>query len=179
MSMHAEKQPTVAVEYPKTSFTLGAIGCVAGLVLCAYLEATAIEEFARAFWVVAAAIFALLLTVFAIPCMITNHAAGTKGLHLRMGILINRTIPYDAIREVAPDTVRRGLLSVGIGVRHREKLRTIFVVSSFKNLVVIKLNRELRLGGMLSPTVGQIVMSVKDIDSFLDTVSIMAEAREE
>jgi hypothetical protein len=176
--MHAEKQPTIVVEYPKVSFGLGAAACVAGMALCAYLAYGSLEEFARTFWSVILTCLALFLTIFIVPCMITAHAAGEKGLHLRMGFLMNATVPYDAVREIGPDTTKRGVLSMGIGVRHKEKLGTVFVVSSLKNLVAIKLNREVRLGGILGPAVGQIVLSVKDVDSFLNTIAIKSGAEE-
>lgn len=179
MEMHlAKKQPTVAIGYPKTWFGLGAVVCTAGIVSSAYLAYGSLEEFTRTFWVIVASALVIFLSVFIIPCLITTHVAGEKGLHLRMGLLINATVPYAAIREIAPDTVRRGALTVGIGVRHKPKLRAMFVVSSFKNLVVMKLNMDLRLGGLLGPTVGQIVLSVKDVDSFLSTVACMSGAEE-
>jgi hypothetical protein len=177
--MHAEKQPTVAVQYPKVWFGVGAAVCAAGMSLSAYLAYGSIEEFARTFWLVVLTGLALILALFIVPCIITAHAAGEKGLHLRMGFLINATIPYDAIREIGPDTIKRGALSVGIGVRHKERKGMVFVVSSFKDLVAIKLNREVRLGGILGPAVGQIVLSVKDVDSFLSTIALMSGAREE
>ncbi|HUU07360.1 MAG TPA: hypothetical protein VMW88_03005 [Thermoplasmata archaeon] len=179
VEMHyAKKQPTVAIEYPKVWFGLGAVVCTAGIVSSAYLAYESPEEFTRTFWMIAGSALAIFLVVFIIPSLITTHVAGEKGLHLRMGVLINATVPYAAIREIAPDTVKRGALTVGIGVRHKEKQRTMFVVSSFKNLVIIRLNIDLKLGGLLGPTVAQIVLSVKDIDSFLSTVACMSGAEE-
>lgn len=175
---HGKKQPTAVIEYPKIWFGLGAIVCTAGIVASAYLAHESLEEFSRTFWMIVVSAIAIFLVVFITPCLITTHIAGEKGLHLRMGILINATVPYAAIREIAPDTVRRGALTVGIGVRHKEKLGTVFVVSSFRNLVTIRLNRELRLGGLLGPTVGQIVLSIKDVDSFLSTVALMSGTEE-
>lgn len=177
--MHASKQPTHMVAYPKTSFAVGAIGCVAGIALSAYLAVDSIEEFAQTMWVVTAAGLALLLFVFIIPCLLTSHALGERGLHLRMGFLINATVPYEAIRDIGPDTVKRGALTIGIGVRHREKLGTIFVTSSFSNLVSINLSRELKLGGVLGPSVSHIVLSVRDVDGFLRMVAAMSDANEE
>ncbi len=175
---HGKKQPTAVIEYPKAWFGLGAVVCVAGIVSSAYLAYGSLEEFASTFWMMVGTAIAIFLVVFIVPCLATTHIAGEKGLHLRMGILINTTVPYAAIREIAPDAIRRGALTVGIGVRHKQKLGTVFVVSSFKNLVNIRLNRDLRLGGLLAPTVGQIVLSVKDVDSFLSTVARMSGTEE-
>jgi hypothetical protein len=177
--MHAEKKPSFEVEYPKMSFKIGAVGSVIGIALCVYLSSEALEDFAQTVWLVTAVGLAVFLGTFITPCLLTSHAIGEKGVHLRMGLLINTTVPYDAIREMAPDTVRRAAFTVGIGVRHKERSGTVFVTSSFRNLVSIKLNRELKLGGILSPTVGQIVLSVKDVDGFLSTVATMSGAREE
>jgi len=175
---HAKKQPTTAIGYTRVWFGLGAIVCTVGIISSIYLAYESLEEFTRAFWMIVGSALAIFMVVFIIPCLITTHAAGEKGLHLRMGILINATVPYDAIREIAPDTVRWGALTVGIGVRHKQKQRTVFIVSTFKNLVIIRLNRDLKLGGLLGPTVGQIVLSVKDVDSFLSTVASMSGTEE-
>lgn len=175
---HAKKQPIAAIGYPRAWFGLGAVVCTVGIISSAYLAYESLEAFTRTFWMIVGSAIAVFLVVFIVPCLITTHVAGEKGLHLRMGILINATVPYDAIREIAPDTIRWGALTVGIGVRHKGKQRTVFVVSSFKNLVIIRLNRDLRLGGMLGPTVGQIVLSVKDVDSFLSTVARMSGTEE-
>ena len=176
---HAKKQPTAAIGYSRAWFALGAVVCTVGIISSAYLAYGSLEAFTRTFWMIVGSALAIFLVVFIVPCLITTHVAGEKGLHLRMGILINATVPYDAIREIAPDAVRWGALTVGIGVRHKQKQRTVFVVSSFKNLVIIRLNRDLRLGGMLGPTVSQIVLSVKDTDSFLSTVALMSGTEEE
>lgn len=175
---HAKKQPTAAIGYPRMWFGLGAIVCTVGIISSVYLAYESLEEFTRTFWMIVGSALAIFMVVFIIPCLITTHVAGEKGLHLRMGILVNATVPYDAIREIAPDTVRWGALTVGIGVRHKQKQRTVYVVSTFKNLVIIRLNRDLKLGGLLGPTVGQIVLSVKDVDSFLSTVASMSGTEE-
>ncbi len=175
---HAKKQPTAAIGYPRVWFGLGAIVCTVGIISAVYLAYESLEEFTRTFWMIIGSALAIFMVVFIVPCLITTHVAGEKGLHLRMGILINATVPYDAIREIAPDTVWWGALTVGIGVRHKQKQRTVYVVSTFKNLVIIRLNRDLKLGGLLGPTVGQIVLSVKDVDSFLSTVASMSGTEE-
>jgi hypothetical protein len=177
--MHASKQQISVVEYPKTSFTIGAVASATGIALSAYLAVEALEEFAQTVWIVTAVGLGLLLTVFIVPCLLTSHAVGEKGLHLRMGLLINATVPYTAIREMALDSVKRGAFTVGIGVRHKAKSGTLFVTSSFRNLVAIKLNTELKLGGMLGPRVGQIVISVRDVNGFLDKVAAVSGAGEE
>jgi hypothetical protein len=169
--MHDDDQATSVVEYPKTAFTIGAAGCLIGIALCAFLAFDALEEFARTVWTVTAIGLAVLLAVFIAPCMLTSHALEGEGLHLRMGLLINRTIPYSAIREVAPDTARRSVFTTGIGVRHKEKSGTIFVTSSFSDFVSVRLNRELKLGGVLSPSIGHIVLSVKDVDGFVEEIT--------
>ena len=177
--MHGTSRPTYAVEYPKTSFMIGAAGAIIGIALCAYLAYDALEEFARTVWAIVAVGLGVLLAVFILPCLLTSHSLESEGLHLRMGFLINTVIPYYAIREVGPDTARRSVFTTGIGVRHKEKSDTIFVTSSFSDFVMIQLNRELKLGRILSPSVGKVVMSVKDIDGFLERIASMSEAGEE
>ena len=177
--MHGTSLPTYAVEYPKTSFTIGAAGAVIGIVLCAYLALDAMEEFARTVWTVVAIGLVVLLAVFILPCMLTSHSLEGEGLHLRMGLLINTVIPYSAISEVGPDTVRRSVFTTGIGVRHKEKSGTVFVTSSFSDFVSIRLNREFKVGRILGPSVGKAVISVKDVDGFLEQIARMSGAGEE
>ncbi|HIH01965.1 TPA: hypothetical protein HA259_07875, partial [Thermoplasmata archaeon] len=122
---------------------------------------------------------AVLLAVFILPCMLTSHSLDGEGLRLRMGLLVNAVVPYSAIREVGPDTARRSVFTTGIGVRHKERSGTIFVTSSFSDFVSIKLNRELKLGRILSPSVGKVVISVKDVDGFLERIAVMSGTGEE
>ena len=177
--MHGASRPTYPVEYPKTSFVIGAVGAIVGIALCAYLAYDAMEEFARTVWAIVAVGLGLLLAVFILPCILTSHSLDGEGLHLRMGLLINAVVPYSAIREVGPDTARRSMFTTGIGVRHKEKSDTIFVTSSFSDFVLIQLNRELKLGRVFSPSIGKVVISVKDIDGFLERIARMSGAGEE
>jgi hypothetical protein len=174
-TMHDAGSSTYAIEYPRTTFAVGAALTIVGIALCALLALDAIEDFARAVWSITAAGLGLLLFAFILPTMLTRHALDREGLHLHMGLLINRTIPLSAIREVGPETTRRSIFTTGIGVRQNARLDTLFVTSSFRNLVSIRLNRELKLGGLMAQPVGNVVVSVSDIEGFLDAVAAVGD----
>ena len=176
--MHGEGPETYAVEYPRTAFAVGAVLSVVGVSICALLAFYSIETFARVVWVVTAGGLCLLLSAFILPTMFTRHSLDSEGLHLRMGLLINRTIPLSAIREVGPETTRRSIFTTGIGVRQNARLDTIFITSSFRNLVSVHLNRELKLGGFMTPPVGNVVISVSDVEGFLEAMARISSSQE-
>jgi hypothetical protein len=83
-------------------------------------------------------------------------------MRVRMGLLINATVPYESVTEVRETSVKRAALSVGLGVKYSSILATVFVVSSFGDFVSVKLDKPRRLGGLMGPEVSQIVLSVSD-----------------
>ena len=169
---------THAIEYPRRAFAVGAVLTVVGISICALLALYSIEVFARVVWAITAAGLGVLLTGFILPTMFTRHSLDSEGLHLRMGLLINRTIPLSAISEVGPETTRRSIFTTGIGVRQNARLDTIFVTSSFRNLVSIRLSHEIKLGGLMTPPVGNVVISVGDVEGFLEAMADISSRQE-
>lgn len=158
--MIARKIPVMRIDYPKHWFLLGTVLWALGTAVFLYLSLSAVEDFSKAFWaVVAAAEAPILLYMFVLP-LFTAHAAGAKGLRLRMGTMLNETIPYEWIKDIRETSIRWGGVRVGIGIRYAAIMQTLFVTSSFQSLVVIKLDKEHRLGGLIKRPVREIVLSV-------------------
>jgi hypothetical protein len=165
--MVARMGQTVEVQYPKHWFLTGTMVCVPATVVIIYLAATAKEDFAMAVWGIVGALFGAWTFLFIVPPLFTHYLAGEKGLRIRMGLLINTTIPYTWIREVKETAVKRGALTVGIGVRYSPIMETAFVISSFGSLVTLKLEEPFEVGGILKHRVSTIVLSVRDKPSFM------------
>ena len=168
--MQPEKLETVRIGYQRRWFIIGSAACAAIVVAAAYLAASAVEDFTSAFWLIVAAAVLALLLIFPLPCIFTHHVAGERMLRLRMGLIMKVDIPYLAIREVFRRDISRGFLSVGIGVRFKQKTGTVYVVSSFDNTLALKLKEDLKLRAW-RPPVHEIVLSVEDAEATIDLLS--------
>ncbi|UCE44696.1 MAG: hypothetical protein JSU93_04600 [Methanobacteriota archaeon] len=168
--MQPEKLETVRIGYKRRWFAIGSAACAAIVVAAAYLAATAVEDFTSTFWLIVAAAVLALLLAFPLPCIFTHHVAGERMLRLRMGLIMKVDIPYLAMREISRRDLSRGFLSVGIGVRFKQKTGTVYVLSSFENTVALKLKEELKLRAW-RPPVHEIILSVEDAEATIDLLS--------
>jgi hypothetical protein len=157
----------VRIDYPKQWFAIGAAIDIAVMATMLYFAYDSVEPFARGFWAACALLICVPLLLVLVPPMFTCHYIGEKGLRLRMGLLMNTTLPYRYIAAVADSKVNFGSVMVGIGVKFVAKRKVVFVTSSFKGLVSIKLDGPQQLGGPLRPLVDQVVLSVKDKEGFV------------
>jgi hypothetical protein len=160
--MAARAVPVVRVDYPKLWFVVGAAVLAAATAYAAWSASDSIEDFGMAFWTGAAAVTGTLMAAFFLPPLFTSHRLGAKGIRVRMGLLIDVTIPYEWVSEVRTTTVKRGAMSFGLGVRYSGITATAFVLSNFTDLIALRLDTEHQLGGFLRPKVSQVVLSVKD-----------------
>lgn len=165
--MSTRKIQAEVIRYPKHWFAVMAI--IFEPVLLYFMSMAILDENAvlREFWLVFCPIVAILLFLFLVPPIFTDHLAGEKALRLRMGLLLNQSIPYDWIREVRETSVSRGGFRVGIGVRYFPISRLLFVTSGFTSVAVLKLNGERELGGILKRKVEEIVISVSNLPRFM------------
>lgn len=170
VAMQSWKLATVRIGYAKRWFILGNVACAAMITLALSLALVAVEDFTVAFWLVVAVSVAALLILFPLPCIFTYHIAGERSLRLHMGLIMKVDVPYSIIREALRGEIRRGILSVGIGVRYNDKTGTMFVVSSFDNIVLLKLGEELKVRAW-RPLVHEIVFSVKDAEGTIELLS--------
>ena len=177
--MSADEPSQVIIRYPVHLFVWITVICGALAVLAAYLSLTAIEDFAERFWLIAAAAIAVFVGLFSLPCMLTHHTADEDGLRIRMGLLINVRLPYDAIESVAPVKVDRGLFRnrLGIGVMHRQKTNTIYVLSSFHDTVSVAMKDEIRTGLTRTPA-RNVVFNVDAVGQLVDLVDRMIPPEE-
>jgi len=166
----AKKVPAVRIDYPKHWYVVGTFVWALGTALLAYLAYDSVEDSMKLFWV-AATLFegVVMFYLFVLP-VFTYHVAGAKGLKLRMGVLIRETIPYEWIKEVSETSVHWGGFRVGVGVRYSPIPKVLFVTSSFSTLVLIRLDKEHRIGGLIKHPVKEIVLSVKSARSLMDVV---------
>lgn len=169
--MSAKKIPAERIDYPKHWFVLGTMVWIVGTVLLLFLAYDSVEDSMRLFWA-AATIFEgiVMFYLFVLP-LFTYHYAGAKGLRIRMGALINETIPYDWIKEIRETSVHWGGVRVGIGVRYAPMMKALFVTSSFRTLVLIRFDEEHRLGSPIKRSAMEIVLSVDSAPSFIDLLS--------
>lgn len=158
---------TVRVDYPKLWFTLGSAADIAAMVTMLYLAYDSVELFGQAFWAACALVICVPILLVLFPPVFTCHYVGEKGLRLRMGLLMNATVPYRYMRGVSDSKVSYGPLMVGVGVKYVPKRKLVFVTSSFKDLVAIRLDGPQQLGSPLRPLVDQVVLSVKDKEGFV------------
>ncbi len=177
--MTAEGPPETIIRYPRHMFAYVTVVCGALALGAMYLSLTALEAFATDFWLVVAVAIALFAALFSLPCMFTRHTADERGLRIRMGLLINAFIPYDSMLSVAPMKVEWGLLRnrLGIGVMHKQKTNTVFVLSSFQGAIRITLRHEVRLGLTRTPA-RHLVLNTDAPDLALDLMDVMI-AKEE
>jgi hypothetical protein len=166
--MTAKKVAPARIDYPKHWFLMGTLVWCVSTIMLVYLAWASVEVSFRIFWIAATVFEGVVLGYLFVLPLFTHHMAGAKGLRLRMGVLVNETIPYEWIRDVRGTAVRWGGVRVGIGVRYSPIMKVLFVTSSFRDLVSVKLDKEHRLGSPFKRPVGEIVLSVSSAGSFID-----------
>ncbi|UCE91670.1 MAG: hypothetical protein JSV90_00475 [Methanobacteriota archaeon] len=151
--MSADEPSQIVIRYPIHLFVWITIVCGILAIAALYLSLTATESFAEVFWLGVAAALAAFVALFSLPCMLTHHIADEEGLRIRMGLLVNLKLPYDGMASVAPVEVDRGLLRnrLGIGVMHRQRTDTLYVLSSFRDTVSVTMRAEVRTGLTRTP----------------------------
>ncbi|MGD9962606.1 MAG: hypothetical protein AB7S97_01710 [Thermoplasmata archaeon] len=158
---------TVRVDYPKLWFAAGSAVGAAAMAAMLYLAYDSVELFGRVFWAACALVICVPILLMLVPPMFTCHYVGEKGLRLRMGLLMNTTVPYRYLRGVGDSKVSYGPLTVGIGVKYVPKRKLVFVTSSFKHLVAIRFDGPQQLGSPMKPLVDQVVLNVRDKEGFV------------
>jgi hypothetical protein len=124
----------------------------------------------RLVWVIVSPLTGLFVGLFLVPPMFTHHLAGEKSIRLRMGFLINETVPYSWIKEVKETSVHRGGLRVGIGVRYFHISKMLFVTSSFSSLVTMKFDGEHSMGRLRKKRVEEVIISVRFATPVIETL---------
>ena len=124
----------------------------------------------RILWLVLSPVIGALAFLFLVPPLFTHHLAGEKGLRLKMGLLLDSTVPYAWIKDIKETSVSRGGLRVGIGVRYFPITKVLFVTSSFSNLAKISLEGEHFIGRLWRRPVDEIVLSVSYMPALMETV---------
>lgn len=168
--MNARKAEPLMIDYPKHWFFILAVvfeGTLAWLAYTAYANAAGDWKL---MWLVVSPVSGILIALFLVPPMFTHHLAGEKSLKLRMGLLINATIPYAWVRQVKHTSVHWGGIRVGIGVRYFHISRILLVTSSFTELVSIKFDEEHIMGGLRKRRVEEVVMSVKHAQPVIEAL---------
>jgi len=168
--MSTRKIQAEVIRYPKHWFATLAIVLESALL---FLLASALLDentVLRSFWLAFCPVVAVLLFLFLVPPIFTNHLAGEKALRLRMGLLLNQSIPYGWVRDVKETSVSRGGLRVGIGVRYFPISRLLFVTSGFTSVALLRLDHEREMGGLMKRKVEEIVVSVSDLPRFVEMV---------
>ena len=112
--------------------------------------------------------------LFFIPPLFTHHLAGEKSLRLKMGLLIDATVPYSWMKQVKDTSVRWGGVRVGIGVRYSPITRMLFVTTEFDDLVSIRLDGPHTMGRLLKRQVEELVLSVSLRSKLVDLVRVRA-----
>ena len=168
--MTPAKNEPVRIDYPKRWFLLMAVVVEAIVAWFFYGTWGAPEGAWRTLWLVISPIVGALAFVFLVPPLFTHHLAGEKGLRLKMGLLLDSTVPYAWIKDIRETSVSRGGMRVGIGVRYFGIGRVLFVTSSFTDLAKVTLDKEHLMGRFLKRPVGEIVLSVNYMPSLMDTV---------
>jgi len=177
-TMSTRKIQAEIIRYPKHWFAAQAIVVESILVYLLALALLDRDTILREFWLFFSPIVAILLFLFLVPPILTNHLAGEKALRLRMGLLVNQSIPYDWISEVRETSVSRGGLRVGIGVRYFPISRLLFVTSGFTSVALLKLDGERELGGLWKRKVEEIVVSVSNLPRFMEIMRSRMGAEE-
>lgn len=176
--MTTRKIEAEVIRYPKHWFAVLAVIFESVLL---YLFATVLldrDTVLREFWLVFCPIVTALLFLFLVPPIMTNHLAGEKAIRIRMGLLINQSVPYDWIDEVKETSVNRGGLRVGIGVRHFPISKLLFVTSGFTSVVLLKLDEEHEFGRLRKRKVEDIVLSVSNLPRFMEVMRSKIGAKE-
>ncbi len=168
--MSPAKNEPVRIDYPKQWFLLMAVVIEAIIIWLFYGTWFSPEGSWRTTWLIVTPTIGTVVFVFLVPPLFTHHLAGEKGLRLKMGLLLDSTVPYAWIKEIRETSVTRGGMRVGIGVRYFGISRVLFVTSSFSNLAKITLDREHTIGRVLRRPVSEIVLSVNYMPSLMENV---------
>ena len=169
----------VSIDYPKQWFIVGSVVVASAMGAMLFLAYDTIEEFGRTFWLVCAFGFGVPLLLMLVPPIFTCHYVGERSLKLKMGLLMNSTIPFTQIKDIRDHSIRFGAVSIGIGVRYIGGRSTVYVTSSFDNPIAIRLHGLQQLGRFLRPRVDTIVMNVKDKEGFVALIRDRIGAEEE
>ncbi len=132
----------------------------------------------RTIWLIVAPVLSVLAFLFLVPPLFTHHLAGEKGLRLKMGLLLDSTVPYAWIKDVKETAVSKGGLNVGIGVRYFPIAKALFVTSSFRNLAKVTLKEEHQMGRILKRPVSEIILSVSYMPALTEPIRVRAHGRE-
>ena len=158
--MRAEKREAIRIDYPKHWFLMGAAMWAVATSLLFYFAETAPTDATRNLWLVIAAVEGVLRFLFFVPPLFTYHLAGEKSLRIKMGLLIDATLPYSWVKEVKQTSVNWGGVRVGIGVRYNSVSKTLWATTEFSNLVSLRLDGTHRFGRLMRSHPEQIVLSV-------------------
>lgn len=172
--MTAAKRRVIEFPYPRYWFAIVALlffSLSAYLFFFALLDPDAVLRWV---WLVLAPALGAYALLFYIPPLFTKHLAGERALRVKMGLLIDAMIPYAVIREVKDTQVHRGGVRVGIGARYFPISRTMFVTSSFSDLVVLRFHDEMLMGRFFKRPVEELVLSVTNRSLFIETVKVKA-----
>lgn len=170
--MTAAKKRVVEFGYPRFWFVVLAVvfeSLSAYLFLFALLDPDAVL---REVWLALGPAIGVAAFLFLVPPLFSKHLAGERALRLKMGLLIDATIPYAVIKEVRDTNVHRGGIRVGVGVRYFPISRAMFVTSSFSDLVMIRFHDEMLIGRLTKKPVEELVLSVNNKSLFIETVKI-------
>ena len=168
--MTPAKIEPVRIDYPKRWFLLMAVVIEAILAWLFFGMWVSPDGVWRTSWLIASPVLGALAFVFLVPPLFTHHLAGQHGLRLKMGLLLDATLPYSCITDVRETSVSRGSVRVGIGVRYFPITKVLFVTSSFSNLAKITLDGEHIIGRLLRRPVSEIVLSVSYMPSLTETL---------
>jgi len=168
--MTSRKTEAEPIMYPKHWFAVLTIAFESVLTYWFVSALVDPDTVLREFWLVLCPVVATLLFLLLVPSLLTNHLAGERALRLRMGLLINQSIPYEWVKEVRETSVNRGGVSVGIGVRYFPISKLLFVTSGFTSVAQIKLDGEHELGGLRKRNVESIIVSVSDLPRFIEVM---------
>jgi len=160
----------VRIDYPKHWFVIGTIFWAVATTVLFYMAWIAKESITRDFWLAAGVIEGILVFLFFVPPLFTNHTAGQKALRLRMGLLIDAAIPYAWIKGVKETSVNWGGIRVGVGVRYNGITRTLFATTEFSTLLSLKLDSPHLIGRLLKRQVQEVVLSVKSTGMLAELV---------
>lgn len=158
------------IAYPKHWFLLVAAvfeSVLAYLFLAAFLDPNSIL---RWFWLAFCPIIGAIIFVMEVTPVLTAHSLTATGLRLRMGLLMDEEIPFEAIREVKETSTARGGLRIGIGVRYVPTTRQLFVTSGFDNLISVHLEGATTMGRLRKHKVDEIVLNVNYPRGFLESM---------
>jgi hypothetical protein len=172
--MTAAKRKVVEFAYPRYWFLIIAVVFES---LAIYLFVFALmdpDAVLREAWLVLGPAIGVFVFLFMVPPLFTKHLAGERALRIKMGLLIDATVPYAVVKEVKDTTVHRGGVRVGIGVRYFPISKAMFVTSSFSDLVMIRFHDEMLMGRLVKKPVEELVMSVNNKSLFIETVKVKA-----